>query len=533
MPEKVMGMSSTVSHQSPEVILIAEDDMVLRTLLNRLLQSAGYCVEQAKDGIEALEKATQLHPSVILLDGLMPGLNGIEVCQQLRAVESEPRSLVIMVTAVDAEDYITQAFEAGADDYITKPIRWPVLKHRLHRLIATRKAEQNVLQERNQLRTLIDNLPDYIFIKDTEGRFLVSNLAHARSVQTTVDKLVGKTAFDFFPPELATQFHADDLTVMQTGVPAINLERDTVDDSGNPKKVLTTKVPLYDGSGTINGLVGISRDITERKRAEEQLQKLTNELTASNKQLQHLYDQVSALEHLKTDMLRMASHDLRAPLTQILGYGYLLNTSQPLTEDSRTYLDSIVEAAHRMKKIVEDVLSVERIQASDNSALLTTDLRVLCEAVFLENKTQAQQKQQAFTYTVTDQPVHVQADSGQLYEAITNLVNNAIKYTPQGGTIDLRLEMHDGIAQLEVKDTGYGIPDYLQKQLFQPFFRAKTEETSNIDGTGLGLHLVKNVIERHHGQMQFASTYGEGSSFGFQLALSDEPAKIAEEAQHR
>lgn len=516
-----MDVNNAISPQSHDLILIADDDLASRSLIRRLLEGEGYSVAEAKDGLEALESATRLRPNVILLDAVMPIMDGFEVCKQLQAGADAPKASVIMLTALEGEAFIQQAFEAGVDDYLTKPIQWPVLRHRLRRLMSARHAEHALLQERNLLRTLIDNLPDYIFIKDIEGRFLISNEAHATSVQSTPEALIGKTAFGLFPEELAVQFHADDLAVMRSGTPAINLERLTVDPFGNRRSVLTTKVPLRDADGKIIGLVGISRDITERKEVEKQLKQFTDELTASHEQLQHLYTKVSDLEQLKTTMLRFASHDLRTPLTHILGYSYLLDTyhRKDFSEEAQSYLESITVAANRMQKIIEDILSVEKIQSTPDSSMITVNLSELVEAVFKDNEAQVQQKQQSLTLTVPQEGVYVRADATQLYEAISNLVNNAIKYTAPGGAIEICLTMTTEMACVEIKDTGFGIPDHLQRQLFQPFFRVKTEETSHIDGTGLGLHLVKSVVERHHGHMQFASKYGEGSTFGFQLAL--------------
>jgi len=113
--------------------------------------------------------------------------------------------------------------------------------------------------------------------------------------------------------------------------------------------------------------------------------------------------------------------------------------------------------------------------------------------------------------------VVIQGDEVQLREAIDNLIQNAIKYTPEGGRVVVHLDVEDGRARFTVTDTGYGIPEPLQARLFQPFFRARTAETAQVEGSGLGLHLVKNIIQRHNGQMIFRSTYGEGSTFGFKL----------------
>ncbi|HSS97158.1 MAG TPA: PAS domain S-box protein, partial [Terriglobales bacterium] len=138
-------------------------------------------------------------------------------------------------------------------------------------------AREKLSQERDLLRTLIDSSPDYIFIKDADGRFLVSNIAHAEATNLAPGELVGKTAFEVFPPDLAIQFHADDENVTQSGEPLINLERNTINKDGTSKTVLTTKIPLWDKDGHFMGLVGISRDITERKQLEVQTIELAAE----------------------------------------------------------------------------------------------------------------------------------------------------------------------------------------------------------------------------------------------------------------
>ena len=137
------------------------------------------------------------------------------------------------------------------------------------KLIENEEVKAELARERDLLRALIDSSPDYIFIKDAEGRFVISNQAHAEAAQTAdADLLVGKTAFDTFPPNLAEQYDSDDRAVLQSGEPLLNLERQTVDSNGNLRWVLTTKVPFTSRDGSMKGVVGISRDITDRKMAE-------------------------------------------------------------------------------------------------------------------------------------------------------------------------------------------------------------------------------------------------------------------------
>lgn len=244
-------------------------------------------------------------------------------------------------------------------------------------------------------------------------------------------------------------------------------------------------------------------------------------------ELQQLYTQVSSLEQLKTDMIRIASHDLRNPVGIINGYLELmrLDVADRLDDNEREYLDGIGDAVKRMQSIVTDILSLERIQQVAHKPFSDrVDMAELAERVVHSHAQEAEKKHLSLHLDLrpSHQPLNVSGDRPQLFEATANLLTNAIKYTPPGGEIVVEVLQQGRWAALVVRDTGYGIPEGQQQRLFQPFYRAQTRETSAIDGLGLGLHLVKNIVERHKGRMLFESTYGEGSLFGFELPLIPE-----------
>ncbi|MBZ0315098.1 MAG: PAS domain-containing protein [Anaerolineae bacterium] len=237
-------------------------------------------------------------------------------------------------------------------------------------------------------------------------------------------------------------------------------------------------------------------------------------------ELQELYGRVSYLERLKTDMIRIAAHDLRNPLTAIMGLTELiLESHDSLTLDHLDLMRDIDKAARQMYKMTGDILSIQRIEQSA-AEFRPIDVVGIVQNVYNNSLIHANRKRQTFELRIPSTSVLVKGDDVQLREAIDNLVSNAIKYTPEGGRVCLRLSIEDPQhIRLEVEDTGYGIPENQQARLFQPFYRAKTAETRQIEGTGLGLHLVKNIIERHSGQLTVQSVYGKGSTFAFTLKV--------------
>ncbi len=242
-------------------------------------------------------------------------------------------------------------------------------------------------------------------------------------------------------------------------------------------------------------------------------------------EMESLYKQVSELEQLKTDMIQMASHDIRNPLGALMGH--IQNIQRDLQKNA-IKLDELTEkledmdsSAQRMLKIAEDILTLERFeqQGAVNDRI---DMAALLRGVANEYQHAASEKQLNYQLNLPPHPTYIYGDKIQLEEAAGNLINNAIKYTPSGGEIDVMLENDGDAVIFEVIDTGPGIPYDMQQRLFQPFYRAKTRETANIGGSGLGLHLVKNIIQRHNGRVIFRSRYKEGSTFGFQIPTADD-----------
>jgi len=227
------------------------------------------------------------------------------------------------------------------------------------------------------------------------------------------------------------------------------------------------------------------------------------------------------LDALKTQMLRMASHDLKNPLAVIMGMSEMMLDGLidvPLAGEQREFVGMIDESARRMLAIINDLLDIERMRAG-RLDLATLELGELVAGVVTEYASQVRSKQQTLAFTPPVTPILLDGDWRQLHEAITNLIGNAIKYTPECGSIGVTLTPQTDSAQLDVSDTGVGIALDAQAKLFTPFYRIRTLATAHIEGTGLGLSLVKAVIEAHGGKISLESTEGQGTIFHVELPI--------------
>ncbi len=227
------------------------------------------------------------------------------------------------------------------------------------------------------------------------------------------------------------------------------------------------------------------------------------------------------LDQFRTQMIQMASHDLRNPLGVAMGYLELLdNDLKPLTPLRRQVLTGLEHALTRMQNLVTDLLDMERIEAGADRRREPVNLADLAVEVIDELREQAEAKQQILDAALAPEVPMLTGDPIRLKQALVNLIGNAIKYTPDRGQIWVRLQTGDHRLIFEVEDNGYGITAAAQSRLFQRFFRAKTRGTEHIDGTGLGLSLVKAVIEQHGGRISFTSDEGQGSTFRVELPTS-------------
>jgi PAS domain S-box-containing protein len=373
------------------------------------------------------------------------------------------------------------------------------------------RAEDSLSEERKILRALIDNVPDFMYVKDVDCRFLVANLAVARQMGAkSTEELLGKTDFDFYPRATAEPFFEDEQRVIRSGQAEINREEEGVDAHGNVSQVMTTQVPLRDKNGRVTGLVGIGRDITHLKKVQEEMQKAREAAEAASR--------------AKSEFLANMSHEIRTPLNGVMGMTDLALDTE-LTPEQREYLETVKMSGDSLLTVINDILDFSKIEAGKID-LENIDFN-LRESLEITLKTLAlrgdEKGLELLCEVAPDVPEIVSGDSSRLRQIVVNLVGNAIKFTDVGEVaVKVQLESRDGsecVCRFTIADTGIGIPEDKRESIFDPFSQADTSTTRKYGGTGLGLTISTRLVRMMGGRIWVESEMGGGSQFHFTVRL--------------
>jgi len=381
----------------------------------------------------------------------------------------------------------------------------------LRDVAARHRAEEALAAEHHLLLSIIDTIPDHVYVKDVEGRFILDNIAHrAMYGPKTEGSTTGRTVFDYYSADDAERFDDDDHRVIETGEGIFNLEEPRAQEDGSELWIQTTKVPLRDTDGSIIGLVGISADISNRKAAEEQLLRFAAQLESSNTELQNFAS--------------VASHDLQEPLRKIQAFSDRLRAKcgAVLTDQGLDYLERMESAARRMQVLIQDLLKLSRI-TSCALPFEQCNLGEIVRAVLLDLEIMIEQKNA--TVEVGELPT-IEADPVQMRQLFQNLISNALKFQRPGDKPEVVVEGRvyqmkerniagaapgQQICKIVVRDNGIGFDTGFAEQIFIVFQRLHTR--SEYEGTGIGLAVCRKITDRHGGSIVAKSAEGQGAAF--------------------
>ena len=372
--------------------------------------------------------------------------------------------------------------------------------------------DRRVVERTRLLAAITASTPDLIHAQDLEGGILLANPAWLGARGLSEVEVLGRRAGDLVrDPRLARQNADDDRRVIETG--ASSVVEDVLADARGARTYLTTKSPLRDERGAIVGLIGVATDITDRKRAERELEGLF----ATE---QRLRAEAERANRAKDEFLAIVSHELRSPLNALRGWGHLLANSRPLDPalvDRATA--AIRRSVEHQARLIDDLLDTARIM----SGKLTlerhpVDLAEVVNAALDVMRPIAAAKGVALHARLDGPAGMVEGDSGRLQQVVTNLLSNAVKFTSETGRVEVAVRRGAERVELAVRDDGIGIAPEFLPHVFDRFTQADTSTTRRAGGLGIGLALVRHLVELHGGVVR-ADSAGPGRGAQFTIDL--------------
>ncbi len=476
-------------------ILVIDDSRPVCQYLKRSLEKKGYQVHLAFDGDDGVRQAMALLPDLILLDKELPGMHGFAVSRVLRRYQETSFIPILMISSDTDSNERILGLEMGADDFISKGIQTEELDSKIRAFMRIKDLQDRVLRERDKLGQVFKYLHEPIAICSHEDKVVLASQMFLSLFQMPREIAEFRT-FTEILRTLAVP--AED--IMQLRQAAREERRLTIRIGQETKTLTALAAPLRLGEDEA-GVAYIFKDITQQ----------------------------IADERIKADFHSMIAHDLRSPLSVIQGYVTLLNDGRAgdLNATQLEFLRSITHKVGEITALLNDFLDINKIDAGFvnlNRGVMSLDAAV--REVVTDLTLLAQNRGIVITTDFAGPEILVDGDPLRVKQILLNLTSNAIKYNVDGGWVRIRCRNDaDGCARVTVSDGGVGITREELAALFQPYRRAGSTER-RVRGVGLGLVIVKKLVEAHGGVVLVESHPGEGSSFTFTLPLGD-PTRAA------
>jgi len=491
-------------------ILVIDDELIMREGCSRILSKDGWaviCAENGKQGLDEIQASPE-KIDVVLLDLMMPGMSGMEVLDQVRTIV--PNLLVIVITGYATVESAVEAMKKGAYDFIPKPFTPDqlriIVRRALERRALQKEAEflrrererslRDIATEKSKIKTIINCMGDGVLVCDREGCMVLSNPAASRMLKIPEISLLGK----FLPQcglhhELSKTIE-ESLQTKDTGYTSVSQEL-SIGESGEIFLRAHT-APVRNDLGETLGSVTVLQDISHLKE----------------------------LDKMKSEFIAMVTHELRAPIASVeQQLTVILNgMAGEVTAKQERLLSRAKERTNGLLTLIKDLLDLSKIEAGKmvqyKEPLL---LQEVIQRVVDLMRAEAEAKKIDLQFSAPSETPLINADRNSMEGIFTNLISNAIKYTPEGGKVWVILSEEGGFVKAAVSDTGIGIKKEDLPRIFDKFYRVKTTETRQIIGTGLGLSIVKSIVDAHLGSISVESEEGGGTTFAVLFPKESNP----------
>jgi PAS domain S-box-containing protein len=506
-------MNLETSH-SLKAVWVIDDDETALLLAEEVLTDAGFQVATFTNATNALEAAQTILPDIIVVDVIMPGVDGFEFCKRLRSLPRGDVVPILITTSLDDTVSINKAYQAGATNFVTKPLNWIIEVHRLDYMLRSAKNACDLLKKEHETRLAkedwertFDSITDVVTVLEMDLKILRANKATCQLFGRASADLVGQECHELF---CASAEPCPDCLVtraQKTNLPASGEIK--IGPAGNLFEV--TVSPITDPEGQLTHLVMVARDLSEKKKLESELR------------------HAQKMEAIGT-LAGGIAHDFNNLLTVIQGCSEILIQHEADAGRSNENLKDIFETARRGAALTKQLLIFSHKNSNggqkrllDLNEVLNNISRMLEKGV---SKTVAQQ------YRMAGDLHKIIADSGQIEQVVMNLAVNAAQAMPDGGTLTIetmnvrletdRCQLHPNLQPgnyvlLTVSDTGQGMDKLTQARMYEPFFTTKKLG----EGTGLGLSVVFGIVREHSGQINCCSEVGVGTTFQIYFPAAD------------
>jgi len=499
-------------------ILLVDDQPNNLLALESILSDMGENLVKAESGTKALRSMLDQEFAVVLLDVQMPDLDGFETASLIRDRDKSRDTPIIFLTALSrSETNVFRGYELGAVDYIFKPFHAEILRSKVNvfvelfrkrEAIKRQAAELGRLSRQNEL--ILNAALEGVFGVDREGRATFVNPAAARMLQRDLVELAGAPVHDLIHPRFPGIETCDPETCVLNAAIRGEVRRGEVEATffradGTSFPAEFNASMMHDEDGSPLGSVVTYRDVTERRSA------------AHAAEAESRYREAEAQNRAKDNFLATLSHELRTPMTSILGWVQFLRTGAFDEEELREALQTIESSARLQARLIDDMLDVSRIVLGKfHVDLRPTKISEVVRAAITTAMPVASDRGVRLTCEVEDRETLVAADANRMQQVIGNILSNAIKFTPSGRSVDLKLERNDARLDISVTDEGEGIEMSFLPHVFDRLQQADT--SMNRSGLGLGLAIARHIVELHEGEI-VASSPGRGKGATFTVSL--------------